>query len=97
MTPDEVVAAWVHATTARQYALRREAEAVTCPMPDCNAQPGESCSYSGPVIDSETGATTGMQRVVRAAHLERVAVFTDRRLFGYTLRQLENRQQGGRR
>lgn len=89
MTPDEVVAAWTHAAPQEQYLFRTESLVVACPLPGCGAQPGEPCSYLGPRIDSATGATVAMERITRAAHLERLAVFTDGRLFGYTLRKLQ--------
>ena len=92
MTPDEVVAGWTHATPQEQYELRREAQAVTCPLPSCGAAPGESCGYLGPVIDAETGQTTGMEWVFRPSHQERLAAFTGGRLFGYTLRKLERKR-----
>jgi hypothetical protein len=92
VTPDQVVTEWRTADSPRQYQLRQEAHAVACPRPDCEAQPEEWCSYSGAKIDNETGQIIGMQRITRSAHLERLAVFTGGRLYGYTLHALERRQ-----
>jgi hypothetical protein len=86
VTPDQVVAAWPTAGSVEQYRLRQESLVVDCPR--CHVHAGEPCGYEGAKIDSETGLTVGMQWITRSAHLERLAVFTDGRLYGYTLRKL---------
>ncbi len=88
MSPDQVVSEWRHATSQRQYELRKQSLTVACPLPGCMAEPGHPCSYMGARIDHETGRTIAMERITRTAHLERLAVFTDGQLYGYTLRGL---------
>lgn len=73
-------------------AARAAALAVACPVPTCAAPAGQPCRYASREEDMETGEPLRPIRpkwVYRTAHLERVALHTDGRLFGYTLRALE--------
>lgn len=66
----------------------RDSIAVACPL--CGAEPGETCTYEAGAYDMETGESLRrLQTFTRVPHHERVAVFTDGDLFGYTLRRLE--------
>jgi hypothetical protein len=87
VTPDQVVEEWRTAGPVRQHQLRQESVVVDCPLLGCLALAGEPCSYVGPVTDLETGRTVAMAQITRSAHLERLAVFTGGRLYGYTLRK----------
>lgn len=88
---EELVERWPWAGAVEQYRLREQAQAVDCPLPGCLADAGQPCSYLGPSIDPETGRTVAMVRILRPAHLERLAVLTGGRLYGYTLRSLERK------
>jgi hypothetical protein len=73
-------------------AARRDALAVPCPIPTCAAPVGEPCRYASRREDMATGEPLRPIQpvwVYRTAHLERVALHTDGRLFGYTLRALQ--------
>ncbi len=59
---------------------------VTCPL--CGAVDGQSCTYPLAIREEGTERFLRWELVERIPHQPRVAVATDGRIYGYTLRRL---------